>query len=307
MKTTFDKKNIGLLPNTPGVYFFYGSDDLLLYVGKSRTIRTRVRSHFTTRGERWLTRRVRRIETCETAGELGALLLESKLIKELRPMYNVRDKQTRRIIIARGIKNESGYLTVKLEPVDYLDLKPDAPILGVFKHKTQAKEFLDAVSKTHRLCPKLLRLESCRGYCFSYHLGQCNGACMGEEKVEVYNSRVNAAFEARRIVGWPFRNRITIEEVSKDQELKEEFVIDNWCLVSNQITGREPEQASYPKLTPAISIGSAGYQIQLKSRQENASSHHRFDYDTYKILYSFVMEGKKNGFIRIIQDTMTKK
>jgi hypothetical protein len=130
---------------------------------------------------------------------------------------------------------------------------------------------------------------------------------MGEEKVEVYNSRVNAAFEARRIVGWPFRNRITIEEVSKDQELKEEFVIDNWCLVSNQITGREPEQASYPKLTPAISIGSAGYQIQLKSRQENASSHHRFDYDTYKILYSFVMEGKKNGFIRIIQDTMTKK
>ena len=233
MKSVFDKKRINSLPTKPGVYLFYGAEDILMYVGKSKTVRARVRSHFADRDERWLTKRIRRIEARETAGELGALLLESQLIKELRPMYNVRSRQPRRIIIARRMDNEKGYATVKLEAVDYLDIKPNSPILGIFKHKTQAKEFLDTVAKTHRLCPKLLRLETSSGHCFSYHLGQCDGACMGEEDVTAYNARVEVAFEARRIIAWPFDGAITIEEVSKDKKLRETFVIDNWCLIAN--------------------------------------------------------------------------
>ena len=261
--------DIAALPAAPGVYLFYGAEDLLLYVGKSKTIRERVRSHFAARNERWLMKRVHRLEARETAGELGALLLESRLIKELRPMYNVRSRQPRRIIIARSVENEQGYATVKLEAVDYLDLKPDAPILGIFKHKTQAKEFLDTISKTHRLCSKLLRLETSRGYCFPYHLGQCNGACMGEEDVSAYNTRVDAAFEARRIIAWPFDGPVTIKERSRDKKRHEVFVVDNWCLI-------------------------AGHQGNSTPRKVNAPSAHRFDYDTYKILYSYVMEkGKK--------------
>src|SRR5512140_79521 len=178
-----NKKSLASFPATPGVYLFYGAEDMLLYVGKSKTLRARIRSHFAARDERWLMRRIHRIEVRETAGELGALLLESRLIKELRPMYNVRSRQPRRIILARRAENEQGYATVKLEAIDYLDIKPGSPILGIFKHKTQAKEFLDTVAKTHRLCPKLLRLENSSGYCFSYHLRRCDGACMGEEDV----------------------------------------------------------------------------------------------------------------------------
>jgi DNA polymerase-3 subunit epsilon len=266
----FNKSIITALPATPGVYLFYGADDMLLYVGKSKTIRARVRSHFTARDERWLTKRTCRIETRETAGELGALLLESRLIKELRPMYNVRSRQPRRIIIARRVENEQGYATVKLEPVDYLDLKPDAPILGIFKHTKQAKEFLDGISKTHRLCSKLLRLETSRGCCFPYHLGLCDGACIGEEDPAAYNTRVDAAFEARRIIAWPFDGPVTIEEVSKDKKLREIFVIDNWCLIGNGKKNRRAGQS------------------------DNSSSPHRFDYDSYKLLYSYVMdEGNK--------------
>ena len=269
MKSSFDKKSITLLPNTPGAYLFYSTENVLLYVGKSKTIRARVRSHFSARDERWLTKRVYRIEVRETAGELGALLLESQLIKELHPMYNVRARQPRRIIVARGVENEKGYITIKLEAVDYLDLKPDAPILGIFKHKTQAKEFLDTVSKTHRLCPKLLRLEASRGHCFSYHLGQCSGACLGEEDAAAYNARLEAAFQARRIIAWPYNGPVTIEEISKDKKLREVFVIDNWCLI-----GRTAEN------DPA--------RHSIKS-----SSPHRFDYDSYKILYSYLMEEGK--------------
>jgi len=250
---------ISSLPTTSGVYLFYGTEDVLMYVGKSKTIRARVRAHFAARDERWLTKRIHRIETRETAGELGALLLESRLIKELRPMYNVRSRQPRRIIIARRVDNEQGYAMVKLEAVDYLDIKPNAPILGIFKHKTQAKEFLDTISKTHRLCSKLLRLETTRGCCFSYHLGLCDGACVGEEDPAAYNARVDAAFEARRIIAWPFDGSVTIEEVSKNKKLREVFVIDNWCLIG------------------------AG-------QSSDSSSPHRFDYDSYKLLYSYVME-----------------
>jgi DNA polymerase-3 subunit epsilon len=266
LKSTFDKRSISTFPAAPGVYLFYGAEEILMYVGKSKNIRARVRSHFAARDERWLTKRIRRIETRETAGELGSLLLESQLIKELRPMYNVRSRQPRRIIIARRVENEQGYATVKLEAVDYLDLKPDAPVLGIFKHKTQAKEFLDTISKTHRLCSKLLRLETSYGCCFPYHLGLCDGACIGEEETAAYNARVDAAFEARRIIAWPFDSPVIIEEVSKDKKLREVFVIDNWCLIGS---GRKNSSA-----------GHTG----------DSSSPHRFDYDSYKLLYSYVME-----------------
>ena len=260
MKSGLNKKCVASFPATHGVYLFYGVEDILLYIGKSKSLRARIRSHFAARDERWLMKRVHRIEVSETAGELGALLLESRLIKELRP---------RRIIVARRADNTQGYATVKLEAVDYLDIKPDSPILGIFKHKTQAREFLEAVAKTHRLCPKLLRLENSQGYCFSYHLGRCGGACMGEEDVLPYNARVEAAFEARRIIAWPFEGAITIEEISKDTTLHETFVIDNWCLLSS-----DKENGGAAK----------------KSAPAQKSSPHRFDYDSYKILYSYVME-----------------
>jgi DNA polymerase-3 subunit epsilon len=268
MKSAFNEKSIASFPAAPGVYLFYSAENILLYVGKSKTLRARIRSHYAARDERWLMKRVHRIEVRETAGELGSLLLESRLIKELRPMYNVRSRQPRRIILARRVENVQGYATVKLEAVDYLDMKPDSPILGIFKHKTQAKEFLDAVAKTHRLCPKLLRLENSSGYCFSYHIGRCDGACMGEEDVLAYNDRVEAAFEARRIIAWPFDGAVTIEEISKDTTLHETFIIDNWCLISSDDDGR----------------------VTKKSKPSQKSSPHRFDYDSYKILYSYVME-----------------
>jgi hypothetical protein len=312
MKMFFNKTIISSLPATSGVYLFYGMDDMLLYVGKSKTIRARVRSHFASRDEHWLTKRIRRIEAHETAGELGALLLESRFIKELRPMYNVRSRQPRRIIIARGVENDQGYTTIKLEAVDYLDLKPDAPILGIFKHKTQAKEFLDTISKTHRLCSKLLRLETSRGCCFPYHLGLCDGACIGEEDPAAYNARVDAAFEARRIIAWPFDGPVILEEISKNKKLREVFVIDNWCLVSSAVAdskqGVSPNSVNsdlrpHPNL-PLRGEGTFTLPLQggderggrtkdishAKSSRANTASPHRFDYDSYKLLYSYVME-----------------
>ncbi len=273
MKRQLPREIIAALPDSPGVYLFYGPLGELLYVGKSKTIRTRVRSHFSSPDERWLCRKVTRVEVRETAGELGALLLESQLIKELRPMFNVASRQRRRLIIARRSTNSRGYTVVNLEAVDFLDVRKTEPILGVFKHKTQAKEYFDLIARTHRLCPKLLRLEVARGYCFAYHLGQCDGACMGDEDPAKYNARLEEAFEARRIKAWPYDGGVVVEERTEKNSLREFFLIDNWCLV-----------------TSFKSVGD-GF-------EKGAHVQHRFDYDSYKILYSYIMDPQNHESIR---------
>jgi DNA polymerase-3 subunit epsilon len=269
------RETLAALPDSPGVYLFYGVLGELLYVGKSKTIRTRVRSHFTAPDEGWLRRRVTRIEVRETAGELGALLLESRLIKELRPMFNVAAKRRRRIIIARRALNAQGYATIKLEPIDYLKLDPSMPVLGIFKHTTQAKEFLRSVARSHRLCPKLLRLENARKHCFSYHLGSCDGACMGEEPVEDYNARVETAFEERRIKAWPYDGGVVVEEVSGENGKRELFMIDQWCLVG-------------------------GVVYDGNRRESGQHLQHRFDYDSYRILYGYLTDPHRSPSISVL-------
>ena len=81
------------LPNRPGVYFMKRKNGEVLYVGKAKSLRSRVRSYFTgidahPQRTRKLVRDVRVVEWTETGSELGALLLESKLIKTLLPRYN---------------------------------------------------------------------------------------------------------------------------------------------------------------------------------------------------------------------------
>lgn len=82
------------LPETPGVYRFYGEGDTLIYVGKAKQLRERVLAHFLAAGRdaksQRLSSQVRRIEWTETAGELGALLLEARLVREQKPVYNRR-------------------------------------------------------------------------------------------------------------------------------------------------------------------------------------------------------------------------
>jgi DNA polymerase-3 subunit epsilon len=215
-----------------------------------------------------LCRRTTRIEVRETAGELGALLLESRLIKELRPFYNKAARRRRRIIIARRSLRK-GYTGVTLEAVDRIDPSNTGAILGLFKHTTQAKEFLARIARSHRLCPKLLGLEQARTYCFAHHLGRCDGACMGEEDPGEYNARVEEAFGERRLKAWPYQGPVVIEERCDDNGMKEKFVIDNWCLVG----------------------GSAG-------------GAHRFDYDSYRILYKHIATNE--NFTDKNQETSSK-
>jgi DNA polymerase-3 subunit epsilon len=274
MKRLFNTVSLSSYPDTPGIYCFYGINGELLYVGKSKGLRSRIRAHFATPRERTMMRRVHRIEIQETAGELGALLLESKLIKELKPFHNRASRQRRRIIVALKSLNKQGYAVITLKAIDYFSIDASTPVLGIFKHRTQAAEYMAEAAKSYRLCPKLLKLERSQRYCFSYHLGRCDGACMGEEDPALYNTRLEQAFEARRIKAWPFQGAVAYEESSPDKQKREVFLLDNWCLLGSysMVDG---------ELVPAI------------------KTQHRFDFDSYKILYSFLTDEKNRNSIAL--------
>ena len=274
-----DHNEVETLPESCGVYLLHGNEGELLYVGKSINIRERVHSHFandhTSSREMEMCQRVRRVEARPTAGELGALLLESKLIKELRPIYNVAARRHHDIVVARQVMTPEGYASVQLEEIDHINQGEASSILAIFKHMNQAKEYLDRIAKEHRLCHKLVGLQRTNSYCFAYHLHQCNGACVGEELATIYNARVQMAFAERRIKAWPYNGSILIEERDEFSGEGEVFLIDQWCLISS------------------FTYADAGYQLKI-------SGPHRFDYDAYKILSRYILNRTHVKNIKIL-------
>ena len=274
-----DQQEIERLPESTGAYLFYGKDGELLYVGKSVNIKERVRSHFandhTLSREMKMCQQVHKVKAVPTAGELGALLLESRLIKELRPIYNVAARRHRDIVIARKGTTQDGYTSVHLEEIDHIEPADASSILAIFKHKKQGNGYLERIAKEHRLCHKLIGLQRTHSYCFAYHLHQCNGACVGEEEPPVYNARVEMAFLDRRIKAWPFAGAILIEERDAFSGEGEVFLVDQWCLVSS------------------FRYSDSGYQLKV-------SGPHRFDYDAYKILSRYILNRANSRRIKLL-------
>lgn len=171
--------DIAALPATPGVYRFWGEGDALLYIGKSINIRQRVRSHFQNRTPRArrMCNQTRWIDYTETAGELGALLLENREIKQRQPIFNRRQRRYRQLQTWTLNKNEDKFLRPQRYQPD-----PHHPLwqqhcYGLFRSARQAQRAMESWIKAHQLCPKICGLEAGHGPCFSFQLGHCLGAC----------------------------------------------------------------------------------------------------------------------------------
>lgn len=263
------------LPEKPGVYIFYDHRDFPLYIGKSVNIKDRVASHFTSSldsaKEMKLFQGVHRIETHVTAGELGALMLESQLIKTLQPLHNRKLRRLKKLTVLVRSTTDEGYSTCA---IDYLDEPVYDPvnILGMFRSKGEAEKHLLALAKDFKLCKKLLGLEKCSGECFSYQLKTCYGACAGREEPNEYNARFDEAFEGSRLDTWPYEGPISIEEKDAEDGRGEVFIVDEWRLLAR---GK---------------FGEFGLDLQTGGG--------RFDLDQYKILRGYLRGRGKKGRIR---------
>jgi len=226
------------LPDTPGVYIFYGEKGIPLYVGKSKHLKDRVLSHFsndhTSAKEMNMCRQICAIETIKTAGELGALIKESSLIKQLQPIYNRKLRISRKLIKLRRQTNASGYQTVITEITDEITAPDLDSIIGIYRSKRQAEQFLIAQVKKYQLCEKLIGLEKTNSACFGYRLNACNGACVKKENPLIYNMRFIQAFSQYKLKSWPFSGSVVITEKSVFNDKEEQIIVDNWCLIGQK-------------------------------------------------------------------------
>lgn len=223
------------IPDTPGVYLFYGEGTLPLYIGKSKKLRTRVMSHFQASTkvarEMRIVQEIRRVEWRETAGELGALLLESRLVKEMQPLHN-RQLRRERPLCAWQLLPKPHHPLLRLVRIDALDMTDLGQVYGVYRSKRQATEALREIADTHGLCPQALGLESGTGACFSSQIGKCRGLCCGKEAPALHRVRLSMALSAQRLQAWPHPGRVGLREYHASTRRTDIHVFDHWCHVA---------------------------------------------------------------------------
>jgi DNA polymerase-3 subunit epsilon len=249
-----DRADIDAIPEAPGVYAFYGEGGAPLYVGMSRSMRTRVLQHFSSRFH-WAPE-VRRIDWQRTVGELGALLGEARLVKELQPAYN---RQLRPPQSLCGFVFDMKRL--RLAQSHEIDADTLEFVYGLFRSRRDAMNALRALADEHRLCLQTLGFDTVRaGPCFRFQLGKCSGVCAGRENVHVHHGRVAQALARLKAVAWPHSGPVGIVERDRSREAAEVHVVDRWCY-----------------------LGTAGTDAELAELLAEARRP-RFDYDHYRIL-----------------------
>jgi len=255
------------IPEAPGVYLFHGDNDVVLYVGKSVNMRLRVMSHFSgdhrVNKDMRIAQQIKRIDCKQTAGELGALLLESRLVKQLAPVHN-RQLHRNSQWCAWYWRDGDNASAPQLAAAEDIDPARIGDWYGMFRSRATALEALREIAAARGLCTILLGLEQRDGPCFAYQIKRCRGACVGLESRAQHALRLKDALSSLRTLPWPFAGRIGVRENSPDGEHSDLHVLDRWCY-----------------------LGTARSETELHDITDNRAAP-VFDVDTYKILKRFL-------------------
>ena len=220
---------VDTLPDSPGVYLFYGENALPLYVGKAKDIRKRVLSHFagdhSSAKEMSLSQQVRRIEWMDTGGEIGALLKEAALIKQLQPTLNRQLRRNNDLCAISLIDHGLGHITPAIIYARELDFGPQSNIYGLFKSAKEATSVLAELAAEYGLCHAILELEKVKSGkpCFAHQVKKCKGACVGAEPLVAHSGRLLQGLSNLRLKTWPFGGPAYLKEGD------EMLVVDHWC------------------------------------------------------------------------------
>ena len=224
------------IPDTSGVYLFFGENNLPLYIGKSVNLRARVMSHFSSdhssTKEMRISQEIKHIEWIETAGEFGALLLESKLVKERQPIHNRQLRRERQLCAWQLTDQSDSEPLLKLIRHDEITPENMGGLFGTFRSKKQASEALKNLAEQNSLCLKLLGLETGKGPCFRYQIKRCKGACCGKESSELHYLRLQQALISLKIKSCGYEGKICIKEHDPITHKTELHVFDQWCHIA---------------------------------------------------------------------------
>jgi excinuclease Cho len=250
------RESIEDLPTTPGVYIFHGTaGDLPLYIGKSINIRARVMSHLRTTDEARMLKQTEKISYIRTTGEIGALLLEARLIKEQQPLFNQKLRRSRQICSFKieGDKPEVVYS-------NQIDFSSTPDLYGLYASRHAAIEALKNIADEQQLCLSVLGLEKLSGDrpCFRAMLNRCAGACHGQETLAAHRARLLESLSQNRVICWPYPGAIgLIERLDDETQI---HVVKNWFYLGSVATIEEARTLHQT----APGFDSDGYKILCK-------------------------------------------
>jgi len=191
------------LPTRPGVYQFKNDKDKVIYVGKARNLRSRVRSYFhgsaTNAKTIALVKKIKDVELVVTDSEIEALVLENNLIKELKPRYNI------------DLKDDKSFPFIKVTNEPYPQVYSTRQVIKdgskYFGPYTSVKSMKSAL----RMIKQIFKIRSCKydinevtitkkkyKLCLDYHINKCDGPCEGLISEREYNEMVQEVIKLLR-------------------------------------------------------------------------------------------------------------
>ena len=189
-------EKLSSLPTSPGVYRFTNAKGAVIYVGKAKNLRNRVRSYF--RAPSQLTGKtavlvghITDIEVIITSSEVEALILENNLIKELRPRYNInlKDDKTYPYLVITSERFPRIFLTRQVK-------RDGSTYFGPYTEASQLRLILDLIgsifpvrSCKYRLTEDAVASKKYR-LCLDYHIHKCKGPCEGLQTEDEYQEMI---------------------------------------------------------------------------------------------------------------------
>ncbi len=189
------------LPTNPGIYQFLNDKGKIIYVGKARNLRNRVRSYFHSNlasvKTAALVSKISNLELIVTDNEIEALVLENNLIKQYKPRYNV------------NLKDDKSYPFIKVTKEPYPRVFPTRRVVKdgskYFGPYTNVKDMKSSL----RMINQIFKIRSCSlnitqesidkkkfKVCLDYHIKKCDGPCEGLISESAYNEMVNEVIRA---------------------------------------------------------------------------------------------------------------
>ncbi|PVX52102.1 excinuclease ABC subunit C [Balneicella halophila] len=190
------KEQARQLPLSPGVYQFYDAKDIIIYVGKAKSLRKRVLSYFTKKPDsgklRVLVSKIVQIQHIVVQSEQDALLLENSLIKEYQPRYNIqlRDDKTYPWICIKNEHFPRVFMTRR-------KVNDGSIYYGPYTSVKMVRSIMDVVRSLYKLrtCKLDLsprKIEQGRyKVCLEYHIENCKGPCVGLQSEADYLSAID--------------------------------------------------------------------------------------------------------------------
>ena len=187
------QRKLDTLSDAPGVYLWKDAQGNVLYVGKAKRLKSRVRSYFAADSassikNQYLVRHIADVETIVVNSEAQSLLLENNLIKEYQPRFNVRlkdDKSYPSIAVTLGEPFPRVLVTRRLD-------LPGARYFGPYTDVALLRKTLAIVRRlyTVRSCHDDLPREHRDRPCLDYYIGRCRAPCVGWQAVEEYRGMI---------------------------------------------------------------------------------------------------------------------